>query len=434
MQRMWNSFELALIAGMLLVVTGMAAGQTTFYGNTLMNRGEVTGGMGVAVIDGDPYFTINLRPEIGFGKFGIGLDIPLRYNADTGHIRSEDWDESYDYLRTIRYMRYGLKRNPDPIYARVGSLDAARLGHGFIMNYYNNSLLYEDRKVGMEFDYDFGIGGFETMTNNFGRAEIFGGRVYYRPFQLAADVLILRNFAIGATYVTDTDPDEYRGTNDEVSVFGFDAELPIIRSNLVSVKIYADLAKIVDYGSGQAAGIELYLRGLGGVFDLGAQLERRFLDKRFLPAYFDPFYELERASKKTTQLDAQTKVTRGTYGLLYGHVLNTIRLLGSFERLDGVPNSGRLHIEAAVPDAVPKIAARGLYDDRGIDTFSDVFKMDANSAARLGIGYKIYPFLVFYMDYVWTFRFDETAQAYKVQRRFEPQLAVSFSFPVGNRE
>ena len=116
--------------------------------------------------------------------------------------------------------------------------------------------------------------------------------------------------------------------------------------------------------------------------------------------------------------------------MLFGHLLNTVQLLGSYERLDGVPNSGRLHILASIPDAVPTIKARAMYDDKGIDTFSDAFKLDENSAARVGIGYKINSFLIAYMDYVWTFRIENGER--KVQKRFEPQLAFSYTFPLKN--
>lgn len=430
-------FRVAALVGFCWACLPTAQAQVSLYEHTLKDRGVLMGGMGIGVIDGDPHFIMNLRPELAFGKFGVGLDINLRYNTETGELRNEDWDQGYDFLRAIRYARYGYKRNPEPLYTRLGALDAARLGHGFVMNYYNNSLIYDQRKVGLELDYDFGIGGFESMTNNLGRSEIFGGRVYYRPLQLATNLPILRNFAIGATYVTDIDPDNYRATDDGVTIFGFDAELPIIKTDLASLALYADLAKIVDHGKGQAAGVDFHLSGIAGLFEIGAQLERRFLDPEFIPAYFGPFYELERddaANNKEAQLHALQKETRGTYGMLYGHVLNTMRLVGTYERLDGIPKSGRLHIEAAIPDAVPKIAARGMYDDRAIDTFSDVFKMDENSATRLGLGYKIYPFLIFYMDYLWTFRLDEATQTYKVQRRFEPQLALSFTFPVGGNK
>jgi len=405
------------------------------YGGWLNNQGMVTGGIGIATIEGQSYFTMNLRPELAFGKFGAGLDVTLRFDADTGDLRNEDWDSSYDYFRMLRYVRYGFKQNPEPFYTRLGALDNARLGHGFIMNYYNNQLIYDQRKLGLEFDYDFGIGGFELMTNNLGRAEIFGGRLYYRPLQLITQTPILKNFAIGATYATDIDPDAKRKTKNRVSVFGFDAELPIIKTPISKLALYGDVAKINGYGSGQAVGIEFQLFNLSGLVNFGAQLERRFLGKRFLPSYFGPFYELERSdpdSNRTDQLNAKIASTRGIYGRLFGSVLNVINLLGSYERTDGVPRSGLLHVEASIPNTVPSFAARASYDDRAVDKFSDVFKMDENSAARVGLGYKMTPYLIMYLDYVWTFEPDPARPgAFRVQKRFEPQLALSFTFPVG---
>ena len=229
----------------------------------LHNQASIWGSAGVGVIGGEPYFIINFRPDLAFGKFGIGLDIPLRFETETGDLRKEDWDEGYDLLRRIRYLRYNHKNNPDPFYTKIGELDAARLGHGFIMNYYNNSLLYDDRKIGLEFDYDFKNGGFEFMTSNIGEAEVFGARTYYRPLRQRTSIPIIRDLTVGTTLVTDVDIDTTgTGANsqarDDITVFGFDVELPIIRTSLTRLLIYGDVAKIVDYGSGQAAGIKLY--------------------------------------------------------------------------------------------------------------------------------------------------------------------------------
>jgi len=426
-----------LFAFALLLSTNFAAAQSTFYGATLSDQGVFMGGMGLANIGGQTFYTINLRPELAVGKFGMGLDVNLRYNTQTGQLRNEDWNTGYDYLRAIRYARYGRKQ--DDFYTRVGAIEGARLGHGLIMNYYNNALLYDERKVGLEFDYDFRVGGFELMTSNFGRREITGGRVFYRPLQLISPVPILKNFALGATYVRDADPDKYRGTDDGITEIGLDAELPIIKNKLTEFKLYADLAKIQDFGSGQAAGVEWNLYGLGGLFDFGAQLERRFLGRQFYAAYFGPFYELERYNVKdgvvTTKKQAlanQKKETRGTFGLLYGQVLNTLRLVGTFERLDDIPRSGILHVEATLPETIPKVAFRAMYDDKNIDNFGDVFKLDENSAARLGLGYRMDP-LIFYVDYIYTFRFDPVKNGYVVQKRIEPQLALAFTFPVGGK-
>jgi hypothetical protein len=435
-----KTIKLGVIVSTLFFAVHFSFAQTTFYGTMLDNQGVFMGGMGLAAIGGETFYTINLRPELALGKFGFGLDIPLRYNTQTGHIRSEDWNDDYDYFRTLRYLRYGHKKR-DKFYTRVGALDATRLGHGFIMNYYNNSLLYDERKIGLELDTDFGFGGFELMTSNFERREIFGGRLYYRPLQLVTNTPIIRNFAIGATYILDDDPDGKRGTGDSVSEFGLDAELPIIQTELTRLALYGDLAKITDFGSGQAAGVDFQLHGIDGAFEFGAQLERRFLGKQFLPAYFGPFYELERhnvqqngkAFPKRDSILAKQKEARGTFGMLYGLVLNTLRLVGTYERRDGIPNSGILHVEANVPETIPKIAVRAMYDHKGIETFGDVVEFkDDNASARIGVGYKLNQFLIFYADYIYTFERQPDGST-KVQKRFEPQLALAVTFPVGGK-
>lgn len=425
--------------GLVLVFLGflpaVAFSQGYGYGYGLNNQGALMGGLGMTVIDDTTYITLSFRPELAFGKWGLGLDIPLRFNTTTGDIRGQDWNEGYDYLRIVRYLRYGRKRQP--LYMRLGALDAARIGHGFIMNFYNNDFIhYDRRKVGLALDVDAGIAGFESMTNNLGRAEIFGGRLYYRPL-FETGVPVIRNFAVGATYVTDIDPDEDRDTADEIAAFGLDIELPVIKTSLLQTILYADYAKISRYGHGTAAGIELSLSGIGGTFDFVAQLERRFLSDEFLPAYFNFFYEFDKFRvdngvefRKENLLKTQRK-TNGTFGLLYGSLLNTLTITGTFERLDAVPNSGILYIQAHIPDAVPKISARASYTRTGIDTFGDAFELDERSVARLGIGYKVYPFMIFYMDYIWTYRFNETANKYEIQKRFEPQIAFVYPFPIG---
>ncbi|RMD98823.1 MAG: hypothetical protein D6814_06755, partial [Calditrichaeota bacterium] len=386
----------------LLLFTPLTLRSQSFLIPGIPNQGLFMGGLGLSVIDDTTYVSLNFRPEIAVGKVGIGLDIPLRFNTTTGDLRKQDWDETYDFFRIIRYVRYGYKG--DPFYSRIGTLDAARLGHGFIMNFYRNEINYDQRKIGLALDVDAGQFGFESMTNNLGRAEIFGVRSYYRPLY-PMQIPILHNFALGGTYVIDIDPDQSRRTHDDVAVFGFDVELPIIKTSVVKTLLYGDWAKIRSHGSGQAVGVELTLRGIGGIFNFVAQLERRFLGKEFLPAYFNPFYEKERFQmlnglpvRKQETLSSIQQTTRGTYGLLYGSVLGTVEVLGTFERQDAVPNSGILNIQARIPDAVPAISARASYNRTGIDSFSDAFKLDNRSVARLGIGYKVYPFLIVYLD------------------------------------
>lgn len=406
--------------------------------------GMFMGGMGVSVIDDQTYFSINLRPELAIGKFGVGLNVNLLFNTSTGHIRSKDWDSSYDYFRLIRYLRYGYKW--DPVYIRVGTLDAARLGHGLILNYYTNEANYDERKIGLAFDLDFGQYGFETVTSNLGRAEIIGMRAYYRPLVNLINIPIIKNVAIGGTFVHDFDPDVRSATDDGVSAFGADVELPLFKTGILTTMLYYDWAQLSGYssvegqsrtfGSGRAAGIMFSLGNLMGVIDLSAKLERRWLGEEFMPSFFDPFYEIYRFRvengielHKVDNLIGLGK-TKGVFGELYGGLLgNKVRLLGMFTKLDDVDRSGTLHLAADAPDAIPAVAARATYDKMAVEGMSDVFTLDNNSVARVGVGYKIKPYLILYMDYIWTFVETEPgSRIYKPQERIEPKLVFAYHF------
>lgn len=420
--------------GLSLLGSGTGLTQMADGGLGYMGEGALfMGGVGFAKIDDETFFSINFRPELALGKFGIGLNVNLLFNTETGEIRSEDWDESYDYFRLIRYLRYGHKN--DPVYARVGTLDAARLGHGSIINYYTNEASYDERKIGLAFDIDFGKFGFESVASNLGRAELIGGRVFYRPLRGLVDIPIIKNFAVGGTFARDFNPDAYSGSDDGVSVFGLDAELPILRTKMAYSTLYYDWAKIDGYGNGHSFGIMAGIRNTGGMLALHARLERRLLGKEFVASYFDAFYEVQRyqplgdtAIRKQDMLPAITEETKGIFGELQGGLLNnTVRLIGMFSRLDEQKNSGIMHLAADAPN-IPMVAAHATYDKINIETVEDVFTLDANSVARVGLGYKIKPYLVLYCDYIWSFVLDEEINRYKPQERIEPRLVFMYNF------
>ncbi len=420
-----------ILAGFLLVSTASAQ-----FGLMNLNReaqeGMIMGGLGLTNIDGQSYFTINLRPELAFGKWGVGLNVNLLYNTKTGHIRTKDWDEKYDYLRMLRYVRYGWKG--DKFYTRVGALDAARLGHGFIMNFYNNQASYDERKIGLALDADFGMFGFESMTSNLARLEIVGGRAYIRPLHKSG-IPILKNLAFGGTYVTDTDPDGNRSTKDAVAEYGADVELPIINWPFLWAGVYADYAKIKDYGSGKSAGASIQLKNLLGLLNMEVRVERRLLGKEFVASYFDAFYEIYRYlpegstdKPKIATLANITEETKGVFGTLYGKILGTVEVIGSFQHLDARPKSGILHVGADATKLIPSLALHAAYDKMNIANTKDVFTLDNRSIARVGLGYKVKPYLIIYMDYIWSFVLDEKENVYKPQERIEPRISLRYPF------
>ena len=166
--------------------------------------GVIAGGVGMSWIKNDkgemvPYYLINLSPEIAFMNFGVGLDLNLYVSSKDQSIRWQELQRG----RFIRYLRYGNKG--DEIYARVGILDYARLGHGSILYNYRNSPSVDNRRIGTEFDLDFGKFGLETVYGDITDASVLGARGYVRPLQFtpAGKIPVIGGVEVGATYATD---------------------------------------------------------------------------------------------------------------------------------------------------------------------------------------------------------------------------------------
>lgn len=400
---------------------------------------QMMGGLGVVMIDGDMYYRVQLAPELAFSKIGIGLDVDLLFNNDG--IRKEDWNPKSRWVRIIRYARWGQKH--DRVYVRVGALDAATLGHGSIMYRYGNQVNDADRKIGMEFDLDFGMTGFESVVSNFGRAEIYGGRAYVRPLK-STGVPIIKNFEVGGTMVSDLDPDQQSGTDDGVTVFGFDLGLPLINSKLLYTQLYYDFAKIKEFGSGNVVGISADLRFPGDILTLSSKLEQRFLGANYLPQYFDRFYEVERYQyfdpipfRKTMILSALTEERNGTYGELAATLVGKLTILGSYQAIHKVPYSGILHFGTDLSKLIPnnKLEIRAAYDQKGINSGKDLFTNNENTLVTVEGGYQVYPHVMLYMTYLKTYEKtdkDENGNTvpsyYKSVEKFSPRLAVKFNF------
>jgi hypothetical protein len=408
---------------------------------------SVMGGLGVTVIDGKPYYLVNIMPDLSFGKWGVGLDVNLRIGQD-GKIRQEDFKNAYGYLRMLRYIRYGHKN--DPVYARLGAIDVARLGHGSILYLYRNTASYDLRKVGIELDLDLGKGGLESMYSDIAGAGVLGLRGYLRPLQFsqAGSIPILGNLEVGATFASDFNSDANRTWGDAtglirnaegggvLSIVGLDIGLPLLTHEYVRTTLYGDYSKILSYGSGAALGLDLRLRGLG-IFTVDAKYERRFAGNQYLPTYFNIFYERDRYQVIDTShftSKAQTLKTtqsfEGYFGEILVSVLGTFNIIGGYQAPVGVRNAGMLHLELDAGNALPGILVSGGYNKKNV---GPIFKLDNNSLLYAQVGYMPAPYLVVSMLYQWTFtevRDEKSGDVvgFKSQKRIEPRVGFVARF------
>ena len=435
----------ALIAMTLTISGGLFAQGTGRQAMMQKQQQTLEGGLGVTVIDGEVFYLFTMTPEFAFGKFGLGVDLNLRFNKE-GKVRAGDYVHFSDFLRIIRYARWGLKG--DPFYIRVGALDYSWLGHGFIMYNYRNSASYDMRRTGIELDADFDKFGFESVYSDVTAGSLLGLRGYVRPlkFTPAANVPIIGGFEVGATYATDLDKNSGKAyglvggipsarlsdatDNGRMAVYGFDVGLPLLSLPVLKSTLYGDYAKITKFGHGAAVGIDMHFSGMGLLY-IGAKYERRFLGDQFLPSYFDALYEHDRFMKldsvnfasKAASLQYATK-SEGYYGELMISILNTFNIVGGYQAPVGVKNQGVFHAELQTPAVIPQIVFGGGFDRRNI---GPVFKLDENSILYAELGYKPIPYMVVSMLYQWTFA-KQPDGTYATQKRIEPKVRFVYSF------
>ena len=379
-------------------------------------------------IDGRSFTTISLTPEFTFGNFGLGLRLELLFdNQDNFKFRKIGWEDASAIARSIRYVRYGYKGNP--VYVRLGSLVGATLGHGFLMWQYSNEAIYDNRRFGAVLDLDFDHVGIETGVSDLGNVDLFGGRLYFRPL-FSTDIPILSNMEFGGSAVTDQNPDHNKETNDDITVWGLDVGFPLIKSEVFKTVLYFDYAKFIDFGEGKTAGINVGFPNISGIFNLDIKFERRWLGDQFIPSYFNTLYELERnlpnGLDKKSRL-AQTKKSKGYFGLLGGQVAGLLTLAGSFQKQDGIPYSGILHLEARLMDVIPDVQFITYYDKTNIETFEDARTLDIYSQAVMELGYVAYGFLMISMRYRWNF-IESSPGVFTPQERIEPVVSFVHKF------
>jgi len=258
-----------------------------------------------------------LQPEFSVGKFGIGLDLMLRFKLGTGtsafEVYEPDWipqngQTIFDvYLPKILYIRYGMQWE-DPFYVKLGSISDFTLGNGLIVDNYSNMRFLPQRRIfGMQLGVDgslFGVPyvGVEALTGNVTQFDVIGGRVYIKPLAFMEKSLLGR-LQLGAIGVYDRDPYLYvddamytirysTQPSEPIYVLGADITLPVIQSGVFSLTTFAEGAREMNSSMGAMAGV----RGRVAHFILyGAQF--RYFQDDFIPSYFDANYDLYRADR-----------------------------------------------------------------------------------------------------------------------------------------
>jgi hypothetical protein len=301
--------------------------------------------IGTVTLEGETYSKVIAQPTFRLGKLGVGLYLPIIYtgnlfdpsewyrprgNNEWSFGTDQDWagaplaavgDVLSDLALKIRFLSWGSIR--DPFFFSVGSLDSMSLGHGLLMrNYANNTDFPTVRRVGLNLGIDFGAVGFQALTNDLARPEIFGARLYARPFGGFP-------LAIGVSGVTDIGPardlpEEEGGSpvfvtereTDPLFInMAVDLDFPILEREAASLILYGDVGAMVPYLRNASGGLEAGMQwdvvntpdglrnygiaaGLMGTLTLlDYRLEFQDFHGTFQPAFYDSNYDRLRGEK-----------------------------------------------------------------------------------------------------------------------------------------
>ncbi len=392
-------------------------------------KNSAGGELGFGKLGEDFYLQLTPRLDLNLGKVGLGINVPLNlkvYDADPqgdelwGVVRAEDWDEFSDYLKVIRYVRFGHKHSGDLLYVRVGEI-AAELGHGTIMTRYMNNVDVDTFRLGSQLDVYTKWGGVETVVGDYGslaggtpESQLVGARLYVKPYAFVDPDSWLNIFAVGTTVVTDANAPRVRGDgldddgNFEVAraapltVYGFDLEVQALNTDIIKLTPYTDLNFISNAGWGFHLGTLFTFRfPIGFELTIPVRLEYRRFRNDYIPAYFSTFYEIERyafvpagaAAPPKAQVVADASSDggiNGYYGDLAFSFAGIVQLGAIYEDYDGAdPNVAAF---LSVP-ALEVVQFKAYYTRTGVQGLDDLFTLDDRSLLIAEARYEVFTFV-----------------------------------------
>lgn len=412
------------------------------------------------------------------GKLGLGFGVPLRlellnFAADEtgaplltrrlGRLRTEDWDSVHDFGRLLKYVTWGRKE--DPLYISAGQRYASTIGHGALVRRYAPNVDIDYPRASAQVDAYNDFGGFELFTNDLLEWNTVAGIGFIKPLSfLKSENLLAKTLSIGVSGATDwrapyqLSIDSTSGLRQvdaqgrllsrtrAVGLVGLDAEVKVVKTAHVDLKPYLDYSMLIGGDGGLTA-------GLLARFNVGTDVvnafrlvgEFRALGSRYLPSYFDTFYEIERfifASEAAPGQVSRNALTRqqvvmeqglgqrlGYYVEASWGIPGKVGLTLAAEGVSNAPNTNLIaHLEVPVLDFVQVF---GSYYKRGITSPAAIFRIDPQTPDTVfyaGARLRVLPFLFINGRAYQTFRLNPEVRRYDSQLGFVVDLEVGYEF------
>ncbi|MEZ4695824.1 MAG: hypothetical protein R2832_05365 [Rhodothermales bacterium] len=351
-----------------------------------------------------------------------------------------DFDESYDVLRQIDFVRFKLQSR-NALYARVGAIPRVRLGTGHLVNFFNSTVAWDERTIGAEFSWQARVVELSAFTDNVVIDGVSGGRLAIRPLQWSDDARA-RTLTLGVNYVTDVS-----GSADfrRPVLAGYNVDISFVAAFVgeAALRPFASVAVIDGGGGGMGIGADFMSDNFVDVARFNLRLALYYNSRGFRPGYVGSFYQVENPKARIRRSEDFENPTQ-LVGIALpdsepGNDLETelrflifdrFELWYNFRRHFGLQSLSEYHLrlffrtdKLRAQFGQDRAGLRGfftLFNDLG-DQTALVFQTDYNFRKKL--------WLVVRSRYTYQRRDAEDGmERYLVQRRFEPLFGLRVRF------
>lgn len=367
---------------------------------------------GYSKLEEDSFFRIDAGLAVSIDQLAFAVHAPVHLRITDAEptsenvIREEDWDEVSDYFRILRFLQYGKRDRPDPVFLRIGELVDVSLGHRSVVDRYYNVVDTNHYKMGIQAEVEVNYGGAEVFVDHLAPPNVAGFRGYIRPFTFFDTADIFKRFSSGLVFVGDFDapvskistpslgdttaldgastaPTLAHSTS-TAAVYGWDIDWALVETDLIEWIPYFDFMALNTDGIGLHAGnfVNLYL---SQDVSLSTQLEWRYASKGYQPSYFNSLYEIERTrfigasgarGPKLTSVQ-EDPARKDRHGMLTGLDLtfSTYLTLGAtYEDYEG-PNNSNLTLRMVTP-YITFVKFAAFYTKRNYEGAGELLHLD----------------------------------------------------------
>ncbi|MFA5104288.1 MAG: hypothetical protein WC527_03860 [Candidatus Margulisiibacteriota bacterium] len=311
------------------------------------------------------------NPGFGLGAFKLGLGINIPFNDPTGRVVDKV---------VVRYVQYDSQKWG----FRYGVIENYTLGYGLLVNNYTSAqtgIFESNQQTGLRAYYNQDIYGAEGM----------GTWSKFQAFRITEE--IMPRLTLGQYYAGDSDgvdfvrPDGTRVVYPSQSGFGLDAGYSVWRGGV----LFAEAAHMNNHGSGFSAGFNQDMDIFIGKANFRA--ERRFIDRNFVPEYFNENYETDPID--IVSFEAISSNKNGYKVQLGATVLSLGNIWAVLEGYEGSNTTLKGYASAKLSNQY--FVEAGYFQQNFVDARSLDLSQGAVITGRLG--YKVNPFTTVIANY-----------------------------------